>query len=353
VDQISTGRLAPVAADKLNFVSINVDIGAAQRPIDLVRQIGRALKSELADKQAWRTHAAKALDFLAGWEVLGVRYHKIAEELDPEDARDQLVDFLSDAMHQLRGKVDGALLLIDEADATSDLVRLGEFCKLFTERLTRRGCRNVIVGLAGLPTLMVSLRNSHESAPRVFEIIKLEVLSREERLEVLGRGIALANARNARKTQMEDAAAKLIADLSEGYPHFVQQFAYFALERDADDVIDLEDVKEGAFGENGALMQLGDKYFREMYDQRIQSDDYRRVLDSMAAHGDGWIERKTLIRESGLAEKVVDHALAALKSRDIIVADDTRRGFYRLPNKSFAAWILARNEIERRRHSAA
>ena len=63
------------------------------------------------------------------------------------------------------------------------------------------------------------------------------------------------------KTTISDEALNLLAELSEGYPHFVQQFAYSAFEADNDDVIDVIDVLEGSYGESGAIAQLGEKYF--------------------------------------------------------------------------------------------
>jgi len=86
--------------------------------------------------------------------------------------------------------------------------------------------------------------------------------------------------------------------LSEGYPHFLQQFAHSAFAEDKDNIIDVQDVMESAFKENGALAQLGQKYFNEMYHARINSDDYRRVLDTMANHGDDWVARKTIIEQT-------------------------------------------------------
>ena len=106
-------------------------------------------------------------------------------------------------------------------------------------------------------------------------------------------------------------------------------------------LIDVEDVGEGAYKEGGALAQLGDKFFNEMYHARISSPDYRRVLDSMAEHGDEWVARRAIISESGVNEVNVTNALQALKGKDIILQDDKRRGFYRLPTNSFAAWINA------------
>jgi Fe2+ or Zn2+ uptake regulation protein len=105
----------------------------------------------------------------------------------------------------------------------------------------------------------------------------------------------------------------------------------------------------GAYSENGALSQLGNKYFSEMYHSKIASDQYRAVLDTMASnHGDKWVSRKTIIEESRLSNTTVTNALTALKARGIILSDESRknRGFYRLPTRSFAAWINALKSVE-------
>jgi len=134
-----------------------------------------------------------------------------------------------------------------------------------------------------------------------------------------------------------------IVGLSEGYPHFIQQFAYSAFEEDQDNNISLDDVNRGAFKENGALDQLGKRYFSELYFDRIGSEDYRRVLNSMADKLDGWISRAEIIKMSGVKETQVTNALKALRERQIILPNENKQGEYRLPTKSFAVWIKALN----------
>lgn len=206
----------------------------------------------------------------------------------------------------------------------------------------------MLIGLAGLSSIIGKLRASHESAPRIFETLHLDPLETEERKSVVASGLREANAKNGFEVKITDDALQLISTLSEGYPHFVQQFAYSAFAEDSDNVIDVGDVAMGAFKENGALAQLGAKYFSEMYHAKIASDDYRRVLDTMAIHGDGWVARKELINETNLKPTTVTNALNALKNKNIILSDETRQGqgFYRLPTKSFAAWINAIKSVE-------
>lgn len=178
----------------------------------------------------------------------------------------------------------------------------------------------------------------------------LEPLLDHERKAVVERGVESANKKNKEKISVDEAALNLLAELSEGYPHFIQQFAYSAFDACQTDTITVDDVLEGAYGENGAISQLGAKFFSEMYHSKIASDDYRKVLHTMANHSDEWVARKDLIEESGLPQSTVTNALNALKSREIIVADESRKnkGFYRLPTRSFAAWLNAIESVSER-----
>lgn len=231
--------------------------------------------------------------------------------------------------------------MLDEADRCSTDAGLGAFLKSVSERLSWENCNSVCFGLAGLPTLLQKLRESHESSPRLFQTMLLSSLEIEERERVVYLGLDAANVKNSTPTQIEKEAVSFLAELSEGYPHFLQQFAYSAFEADTDNLIDETDVASGAFEEGGAMTQLGDKFFSEMYHLRVMSEDYRRVLDAMAEAGDQWLTRKLIIDRSGLSESTVNNALQALKSKAVIMQDDSRRGFYRLPTRSFAVWINA------------
>jgi hypothetical protein len=91
---------------------------------------------------------------------------------------------------------------------------------------------------------------------------------------------------------------------------------------------------------------LGKKYFDQFY-TAPDSDDYRKVLNVMADHLDAWVDRATIIAESGLKGGTVDNALRALKSKNIILDSEMKRGDYRIPTMSFAVWIKARNVAQK------
>ncbi len=112
-------------------------------------------------------------------------------------------------------------------------------------------------------------------------------------------------------------------------------------------MIDNTDVLEGAFLEWGSRPTRR-KHFNDLFIDQIGSEDYRRVLHAMAESLDAFIPRPEIIKKSGVKEKIVDNALKALKERKIIIPNERVRGEYRLPTKSFAVWIKARETVRQR-----
>lgn len=350
-EHIARGKIKTFDGEKFCFIVASIDIGAATDALSILQEIGRGLRTTLSSIEELKTKTKDFLDWLTRWEVFGVKYTGSQQNFDELEALDGLVRQLVKITKDFDGYAHGILLLIDEADGPDSSAGLGRLCKLFTERLTKHGCSNVIIGLAGLSSILATLKASHESAARLFTIIALDPLLDNEVKSVITTGLNEANKKNKRKTDVDEDAMQLLVSLAEGYPHFIQQFAYSAFDVDEDDAIGVDDVLRGAYEENGALAQLGAKYFNEMYNLKIASDDYRKVLNVMAQSSDGWVARKDIIVASHLKDSVVTNALNAMKGRGIIVADETRKnkGYYRLPTKSFAAWINATIEVKERK----
>jgi hypothetical protein len=284
-------------------------------------------------------------DFISRIEAGGVRYRGEAGGVNESELLSHLqADFVSVAS-KLEGTADGILLLIDEADKPSTGGNLGLLCKLLTEELSRRGCERLCIGLAGLPSIISVLRESHISSLRIFKTMELRPLEPVECAQVVDAGIIDACKKNGYAITVTHEAKELLATLSEGYPHFLQEFAYCAFEEDTDNTVDQSDVLDSLFRENGSFDQLGRKYFAQYY-EAPSSDDYRKVLDTMAAHFDEWIGRATIIEQSGLKPGTVDNALRALKTKQIIFQNESKMGQYRLPTRSFATWIKVRKRAE-------
>ena len=271
-----------------------------------------------------------------------MRYHKLDDSLiQPYDILNELVLNFERLLKQAKGHIDGVLVLLDEADRPDEKASLGELVKLLTEKLSKRESNQVVVGMTGQPGLIAKLKTSHESSSRIFTIFALKPLTTTENKAVIQSGLAIANRINKEQTTIDPDAMELISQLSEGYPHFLQEFAFKAFEIDTDNNICSEDVKEAAFGNIGALHQLGHKYFNDLYFTQIGSDDYRRVLQAMSRFSDEWVNRTMIKSEISIKDTILNNALQALKTRNIIIPNPGQQGEFRLPTKSFAAWIKA------------
>jgi hypothetical protein len=337
----ASGEIPGWEEEKFNFLTVTVILEPTDTYESIVRKLGAGLRRELTNHRKVQHLLGVGWDFLKKWEVLGVKF-KTDLQIAPSELLDELVDSYTRARSQTIELTDGILVMIDEADKPGPEANLGSLLKGFTERIARSQQNQISVGIAGVTGIVDVLRKSHESAPRIFTTFQLKPLSHAESIEVVQRGLKKANLRNEHDTNITEAAQSLIATFSEGYPHFIQQFAYCAFEVDSDWQIDDADVRTGAWDEHGAFEQLGTKYFSELYFDQIHSDDYRRVLRAMADHMDTWVSKDGLRKAlPTMNASTLTNAIKALSTRRIIVAQPGQRGSYRLPLKSFAAWIRA------------
>lgn len=334
-------------SQSFKFITVSISVDATHTYSDIVGCIGTELRRQISEREQLKELARNAWDFLKKWEVAGVKYRAEKKEVKDTELIEELSFALAESLKNSGEEVDGVLILIDEADKPPVSANLGSLVKLLTERLKVRGCDRVCIGLAGLTALRDTLRKSHESSLRLFRIFALEPLSPQDRAEVIHRGLNAGNKKNPSPVTISPDALSSLTFVTEGYPHFIQQFAYCAFEADTDNNIDMEDVLKGAYGEAGALKQLGLKYFEKQYFDQIGSDEYREVLRVMAKHFDAWVTKAEIRKEAPqLKASTLDNALSALKTRGIILPKKGTKGTYKLPSRSFAVWIRAYTQTE-------
>jgi len=339
---VASGEITGLDDATYSFITVDVTLEPSDSYDSILRKLGAGLNRSLKSHQKAKELVKVAWDFLKRFEVMGVKYNSASEKsVMSSELLDEVVQSYTTTCGDIAGFLDGVLILIDEADKPGAEANLGALLKGFTERASRSGSNSIAIGLAGVSTVLETLRQSHESALRVFTAFNLKPLSQAESVEVIRRGLRAAQEENKFETRVTPDAESLISMYSEGYPHFLQQFSYCAFEADEDNNIDREDVLKGAWEEHGAFEQLGTKYFEGLYFEQISSDEYREVLRFMADRLDEWVTKKEIRAAITIKESTLNNALRALTQRRIIRPRTGYPGTYRLPLKSFAAWIKA------------
>jgi hypothetical protein len=343
-------RGLPTGGRKLNFLVIHTDLDQTTTQLGLVRKIELGLRKRLEADEKGLSCIRKTWEFLQRLEAGGISLRDADSNLPLETLIEESAYSLASTINSITSdrtasdwglaKVyDGVLLLIDEADNASPQLNLGAFLKLLLERVQRSDCHRLAIGLAGLPRVCEILLKSHESSLRLFEEIQLGPLTEEETGQVLDIGLEEANQKNSVSVSIEPDARSLLTYLAEGFPHFIQQFAFSAFDRDDDGIISTQDVWNSALGDGGALDLIGKRYYRDAFYNKIKQDSYRQVLRIMASQKSEWITKAELRQSFKGKTTTLDNALHALSDRNIILRKQGALGTYRLLHRGFALWI--------------
>jgi hypothetical protein len=324
--------------DSYNFLVIPVGLAHGDDELSIVRKVGARLGRELAKRKKVEELLKSTWNLLKRIEVAGTGLKDNGADNSPiVDPVGDLARIMAEALADLGEKVDGILVLFDEADPAAPA--LGRVAKQLVDSLSDERCDRVCLGVAGMPGVISGMREGHESAPRIFEPLLLEAMSPEETNQIVHKGLAEVQSKVSTVITIQDDALLAIASNSNGYPQFVQQIASSAYEVDSDNNISLDDVLDGMFSEGGAIDALGTKHFHVPYFELVKSDEYRAVLLVMADSGDGYVSKDTIRQATNLKETTLTNALHALKDREIIQAHPATRGEYRLPSRAFALYI--------------
>lgn len=341
----ATGEIKAPDYDTFKFVVINTVISNKSSLTSFIKLIERNIKRELGKTELVRSFLNDTWAFAQRLRILdsGVEKNTVDDDLDLviDDFSYSLSETCKRITSPEKGEIrnDGIVIIVDEADNACHDLHIGYFFKVVTELLQQNGCNNVMFIVAGLPDVVEKLASSHESSLRVFNQFMIKELSVDDRKYVVDRGLEEGNKVNAEQTTITSEAKTLISTLSEGYPHFIQQFSYSAFEYNTDGEINGTDVAEGAFKEGGALDAIGSRYYRTAYNEQIKSDEYREVLTIMAGSMNSWIKKSEIRERFSGSDHTVTDALKALTARKIILKNPSKLGEYRLQHKGFALWI--------------
>lgn len=335
--------------DKYNFLAVQISIRPETTVIDLAKKLIAQISRALSQTEKGIAFLNKTWGFITKFESSFIRYNSQEKIHSEEEILDNTIYSIVDTVKTitedtavnelgLREKKDGIVILLDEVDHASPSLKLGVFLKNLTEILVQENANKVLLIIAGLPKVRDILNASHKSSLRLFEEFKLTPLSRAEVYDVIRRGLKETE-KQGTVTTITDRAMEEIYFYSEGYPHFVQQIGYSVFAHDTDNNITEEDVKCGMFLKNGAFDLIGDRYYKDMYYNKIKIDSYREILNIMAKNLNNWVSRKNIEEQFSGKKNTLTNGIKALRDRNIILSKPGNRGLYRLQWIGFAAWI--------------
>lgn len=330
--------------EKYDFLPIHLVINSKTTLSDFVIKFHNGLKRELQKSNNAKKIFDTCWEFVKKLEIAGCKINE-NQESNNEILIDNFIYSLSETVRHLttgndtKTLKDGIVVIIDEVDTATKDLDLGTFLKTLTETLTFEGCNKVLFILAGLPQATDRLRESHESSLRLFEEYEMKPLSQGDVKYVVNSALSEINKSEDDILTVDDEAMRAFYSFSEGYPHFLQQIGYSTILNCESNKIDVDLVKKSMFENGGALELIGNRYYVDLYYNKINTDSYRQILTIMADQWNEWISKEEIRKKFSGSGTNLANGIKALRDRNIILTKRGQRGLYRLQWMSFAFWI--------------
>lgn len=327
---------------KHNFLTIQLNVNNNTTISDFIIKFKKQLQRELHKINKTQKVVENLWGFVKKLEISGFKINETGEN-SIEQLIDDFTYSFSDTINSLTSgteiQKDGIVVIIDEADTACPNLRLGAFLKSLTETLVSENSNKALFILAGLPNVTDVLRDSHPSSLRLFEEHTLKPLKKEEIEYIINRAIIEIDEKTGLKIKLGENAIDKFYEVSEGYPHFLQQIGFCVIANLNGDEITEDLVEKSMYVQGGALDLIGNRYYIDLFYNKIKVDSYRQILSIMAKEWNQWISKTDIRKDFKGSGNDLNNGIKALRDRNIILTKRGVRGVYRLQWLSFAFWI--------------
>lgn len=286
-------------ADELGYRSCAIEAQEAKSLPELLIPHLRRMTLELDRIGALSEHVKRALRVLKSFTTgLKVRYGDLQLDVQAEagvadsgDLEADLPELIAALGRAAKARETGIALVIDEIqflgerDMSALIIAMH---RVMQEQLP------VVMVAAGLPQVVALSGRSKSYAERLFDYPALGALSDEDART------ALVEPARREEVAFSDAALDAILRITEGYPYFLQEWAYQAWNVAEGPVIDAADVSEAT---GAAIEQLDGSFFRMRYERLTPRE--RAYCQAMAELGPGPHRSGDIAAQLGLRVQTV------------------------------------------------
>lgn len=266
-------------ARNLGYRTAMIEVGEDKSLAQIVVPILRAILYEL-DRIAGLSEAVKRSLRVLHSFGLTFRVGEIELGIDPEvgtadsgDLDADLSQLLVAAGEAARSRKTALALIVDELQYFKE----SELAALITaiHRVSQRNLPVVLIG-AGLPSVPGLAGRAKSHAERLFDYPLVGTLAPADARDAIGVPAEREN------VEFTDEALSTIQDATQGYPYFLQQWAYEAWNNAQKSPITESDVRAATAT---AIKRLDDGFFRVRFDRLTNTE--KRYLRAMAQLGPG------------------------------------------------------------------
>ena len=191
-----------------------------------------------------------------------------------------LLGFLSEAHERLKDVgIKGIFLVLDEINGITEDPQFAYFVKglVDTNAMSPKPLPLLLM-LCGVEERRREMIQKHQPVDRIFDIIEIEVMSKEEMVEFFTRAFESVN------VDVEQSAMNVLVHYSAGFPKIMHLVGDAAFWIDEDCKINEEDAMRAVMV---AADDVGKKYVDPQVYKALRSSDYHSILAKIAKMGPG------------------------------------------------------------------
>ncbi len=244
----------------------------------------------------------------------------------PQDLVASFIDQLCEAWDKLSDHFDGILLVIDELDRIASNYGVPTFFKTVTEMMTKRELESVILLPVGISTVEETLKQGHQSVPRIFKKIKLMPLDSMESLGVIDRAL------NDSHVSIEATVAAEIARLARGIPNQIHLLGSAAFDATEEAKINEESLIAGI---NVVIADQRD-YLEKLWDLTGEGTK-RSIAIAMSEYPEENVPLRFIEEKLPFPSATLTSFITTLKKLGIVVS--VSRGLYKFNEPLFKYYV--------------
>jgi hypothetical protein len=323
-----------VAEKEYSFVGTHCHLSGVKSLEEMAAVVFEQLLEDCTDRALFDKLKSLFAQYIKGITLFGVNVEFTKDKAEQESLLRNFLPALRKVHESIAENGHKALMLVlDDLNGITDLPEFAHFLKSFVDGLaTSRRPFPLLLILVGTPERRYDIVRHNESVARIFDIIELLPMNRDESKEffstVFGR----------QKITVDAKAMDYMVKFSAGYPMLMHEIGDAVFWQDVDANISESDAKRGIME---AARTVGHKYIDPQVVKVLKSKIYASILWKLGKKlplGAAF-ERKSLLKEVGEREqKNLDNFLKKMRTLGII--DDAEvRGEYKFVNPLYHLYL--------------
>lgn len=295
-----------------NVLVVNASLGGVHTLNGFVRHIFDAIVQIQGSSKWYVPIISLFKDHVESVDIFGVNVRLKASD-------EQIETMVSDFPNVLRGlfnkipeesRPDGIVFVLDDINGLASDRAFAEWFKSVSDRIAidnGKGARMPVTFIfIGIPERRQSMIESQPSLDRVFDLVRLGVVSQGEAGKFFAKTFESVN------VKIEQDAIDMLVNNAQGYPVFMHEIGDAVFKADEDGLIDAADAAKGVFA---AIRIIGDKYIEPVVLHAVSSDNYRRLLSHLATYWRQYPDDMGRIKRANIA-KTLQEQTSVHKSLD-------------------------------------